>query len=248
VTGRIRAELLKVRSTRMWIGLLAGALAFVALNLVAQLFAPASQGAPGLGTQQGMRSLWASAGSGSIFALLLGVTAMTAEYRFKTISITFIATPRRAQVVLAKIGALAVVGFLFAVSCAVLALVLALSLLPLKDHAVLPASTIAAILVGAIVGSTLYAVIGVAVGSLVTNQIAATLGALIWVILIEGLIVAFLPSVGKWLPGGAANSMLQMNAFGHDLLNPWLGALVFCGYAVVFVVVATQTTLRRDIT
>lgn len=246
--GRVQAELLKVRSTRMWIGLLVGALAFVLLNVVAQILAPSTEGVPGLETQQGMRGVWASSGTAWVFALVLGIMAMTAEFRFKTVSTTFLATPRRSQVVLAKMVALSLVGLLFALVCAAATTIAVLALLPLKDHAALPASTIASILIGAVVGSALYAVIGVAVGALIPNQIAAILGAVVWVLLVETLVVAFLPDVGKWLPGGAANSMVQANSFNGDLLNPWLGAVIFVGYALVFAAIAMQTTLRRDIT
>lgn len=248
MTARIRAELLKVRSTRMWIGLFAGAAAFVLLNLVAQVFSPSTEGFPGIASEQGVRNVWSSAGTGSLFALVLGILAMTTEFRFKTMSATFLVTPRRSRVIVAKMLALAAVGAILSVTCVAITTLGAVPLLALKNAPSIPASTIGAILLGAVVATSLYAVIGVAIGALVPNQIAALIGALIWVLLIEALIVAFLPDVGKWLPGGAANSMLQASATGDTLLNPWLGALVFSAYAVAIAAIAMRTTLRRDIT
>lgn len=245
--GLVGSELLKVRSTRMWVGLLAGACAFVVLNLVAQAFSPAAEGFPGIESEQGVRNVWSSAGTGSIFALVLGILSMTTEFRFQTLSSTFLATPRRSRVVIAKMAALAGVGLVVGLVCAVITVVVAAPLLVLRDAVPLSSMTIAAILVGSLVATLLYAVVGVAIGSLIPNQIAAIVGALVWILLVESLLVAFLPDVGKWLPGGAANSMLQASATGDELLNPWLGALVFMTYAVAFAALAVRTTLHRDV-
>ena len=42
--------------------------------------------------------------------MILGITGMTGEYRYQTITPTFLATPRRARVVLGKMGAHLLVG------------------------------------------------------------------------------------------------------------------------------------------
>ena len=85
-------------------------------------------------------------------------------------------------------------------------------------------------------------------GALIPNQILAVLGALIWLFLIEALLVAFLPTVGRWLPGGAANGLLQSSSFDNDLLDPWAGGLLLVAYALGFAALAARTTLRRDVT
>lgn len=247
MTGLVRSEWLKVRSTRMWWGLVGGALAFIALNVVAQAFVPATEGVPGLKDPAGVRSVWSSAGQTSLFALVLGIIGMTAEYRHRTVSATFLATPLRGRVLAAKMAAHAGLGLVLGLVACALTAALAVPLLAMRDAVSIPTSTIVQILGGAVLACVLYAVIGVAVGALVTNQIAAILGAVIWVILVESLLVTFLPEVGRWLPGGAANAVLQASSLRGDLLEPWAGALLLLGYATVFAVVATQTTLRRDV-
>ena len=187
MSALVRSELLKIRSTRMWWGLLGGALAFVALNVVAQALAPATEGVPALGDPQGVRNVWASAGSaGTVFALVLGILGMTTEYRHRTLSATFLVTPRRSPVVVAKMLAHALAGFGLGLACCALTAALAIPLLAAKDAASISTSTILSVLAGALLATTLYAVMGVAVGALVPNQVAALIGALVWLLAHRG--------------------------------------------------------------
>jgi ABC-2 type transport system permease protein len=249
VNALLRSEWLKVFSTRMWIGMLVGALAFTAINVVALVFASGQQGAPALTDPATVRSVYASAGSASVLVLVLGILGMTTEFRHMTVTSTFLATPRRGRVMSAKMAVHAVVGAAFGLVCAVFATGLAALLLQLKDHAAVEVSTVVAIGGGTVLCFAIYAVVGVALGALIRNQIAAILFALVWVLLVEALVVAFLPAVGKWLPGGAASGVLQSVSFtGTTYLPVWAASLLLLGYGVAFGVLAAATTLRRDIT
>ena len=123
MTALVRAEFKKVVSTRLWWALLIGALAFSALqSLVTALFSGVDAGAgqpsmPGLETAEAIRSVYPMAMfSGTyMFALVLGITGMTGEYRYQTITSTFLVSPRRHRVVVAKILAHVVMGALYAV-------------------------------------------------------------------------------------------------------------------------------------
>ncbi len=86
---------------------------------------PASRRARGLDTAEAIRTVYAtSAFQGAyIFAMILGITGMTGEYRYQTITPTFLATPRRARVVLAKMVAHLGVGLGYGVVCVLVALV-----------------------------------------------------------------------------------------------------------------------------
>lgn len=248
MSGLVRAELLKTRSTLMWWGLLVGALAFTALSVVATALVAGQQGSPPLSDPATVRGVWSGASAGTTFALVLGILAMTTEYRHQTVSATFLVTPRRARVVVAKLAASGLVGLVFGVACVALTAVLAVPLLAVRDAATLPGSDVAQVLVACALGTAVYAVVGVGVGALVRNQIAAIVGALVWVMLVEALLVSLLPEVGRWLPGGAAAAMLQTAPLRGDLLPAWAGTLLFVGYGVAFSALAMTTTVRRDIT
>jgi hypothetical protein len=257
VSGQIRAELAKIRSTRTWIVLLVVMLGYVLLNTIVLLFVDLLAengggdvpGAPSIANEQGVRNVWASAGGGYVITLILGVLIITTEYRHRTLTSTFLAQPHRLRVVVAKLAAAAGASFAFAALAAAAVAAVAVPILAARDAYALPAADVAAILAGGILGSTLFGVLGVGVGTLVRNQVAAIVGGLVWLLLGEALLIAFLPSVGKWLPGGAANSLVQATSFqGDALLSPGLAAVVLAGYTAVLVGIAAATTLRRDVT
>ena len=99
----VRSELLKLRSTRLWWGLLIGVVVMTAVQAgVTAGFAGVDLGAgqgtsPGLDEPETIRSVYASAAFAGayIFALVLGITGMTGEYRYQTATPTFLASPRR---------------------------------------------------------------------------------------------------------------------------------------------------------
>jgi ABC-2 type transport system permease protein len=249
VRGLLRAEVLKLTSTRLALGILAGSVAYVVINVVALVFAAGQQGVPALTAASSVRNVYASAGAASPIALVAGILGMTTEYRFMTVTSTFLITPRRGRVLTAKLVVLGAFGLLMGVICSVLSAGLSGGLLSLKPHAAIAAATVWQISGGALLGYSLFAILGVCVGALVRNQVAALIGGLMWTLVVEALLVAFLPAVGKWLPGGALHAALQSTAFnGGTLLPAWAGTAVLLGYTLVLAVVAARTTLRRDIT
>ncbi len=250
----VRAELLKVTTTKMVLWLSLALAAYTAMNVAALIFCSGQQGIPPLTEPVILRSVFAAAGSASVIVLVLGILGMTTEYRHQTITSTFLVTPRRGLVLLGKVKAFALIGIVQGIIAVVVAFGLALALLPLKAHAPVPVSSLWEIAGAVLLAFCVYGIVGVCVGALIRNQIAAIIAALVWMILVEPLVVAFLPAVGKWLPGGAVTSVLGASSFAGGqasaatYLPAWGGALLLAGYAVVFGAVAAATTLRRDIT
>ena len=265
--GRLlAAEWRKVITTKMIFGLILVALAFSCLNVVTLTLVASGviPGVPQADTGSLLRNpdyittLLAQAGTASTFVLILGVIAMTGEYRHMTITSTFLSSPRRGRVLAAKMALFGVIGAVIAVLTMVaVVIVVAITLAIVNhDHAPLTASAIGSVLLGALLGFALYAILGVSLGALIKNQVAAIILALVWVLLVEALISALLPAVSKWLPGGALNAAMSVTVRADPSggltsaarLPAWGGALVLLGYALSFAVIASRTTLRRDIT
>jgi hypothetical protein len=130
----------------------------------------------------------------------------------------------------------------------IVGLPLALWLVNSRPHFDIPTGDIVNVAIGITVAFALYAILGVAIGALVRNQIAAIVGALVWVMIIEAVFIAILPNVGKWMPAGAASSMMQARALdGAKYLDPVPGSLLLLSYAIAVAVIATFTTNRRDV-
>ncbi|MCW2665691.1 MAG: hypothetical protein JWN57_653 [Frankiales bacterium] len=252
MTALVRAELLKLRTVKLPLWLLITTLALVALGVVATVLTAGTEGSP---LQRDDPDLLAravaSASSGNVVVLILGILVLTQEFRFGTATPSFLVTPRRARVLVAKLIAIAATGVVFAVVSAVVAVALSAALIGLRGDPLTWDGTVLQVLLGVVLVMVLYGPIGIAVGALVRNQIAAVVGALAWMFIVEQLLVALLPEVGRWTPGGASTAVLQLGDVATtrgELLPVWGGALLLVAYAVVFSLVAARLTLRRDLT
>ena len=89
---------------------------------------------------------------------------------------------------------------------------------------------------------------GVGVGALLRNQTVAVTIALVWVLIVEGVLVGFAPAVGGWLPGGAGSALTGVATANGGLLPMWGAALLLAGYGLAFAAASTHLITRRDIT
>ncbi len=239
----VQAELLKLRTVRLPGVLLLVQLALVGLAVCATVL-PASR------DQDPFRLALASAGGASTLVLVLGILVLTQEFRFGTATPSFLVTPRRERVLVAKLLAVVLVGAVFAVVSVLWASGLTVALLELRGRDVVLEGPLVGTLAADLLVVVLYGPIGVAVGALVRNQVGAVVGALAYTFVVETLLVALKPSVGRWLPGGASSALLQLGEDAGDradLLSPLGGALLLVAYAAVLSGVAARLTLRRDL-
>jgi ABC-2 type transport system permease protein len=255
VTRLIRAELLKIRTTRMVWGMLALTVGFVLLQVVAvvALAGDDDDGLPPLTDPDTVRIVYGSASAGVLFMMILGIVGITGEYRHETITQAFLTTPRRQRLIAAKLAAYSLVGAIGGVIAVLLTMAVAVPGLALRDA---PTSLldhgVPGILAGSVLASGLYALVGLGLGSLLRNQVAAIVVAVAWVQLVEGIVLTVLPEVGKWLPGGAVQAIVHadigVGTGTEDLLPAWAGTLLLVGYGLAFAAIAAFTTTRRDIT
>ena len=250
----VRAEWTKLFTTRVWLGLLLGACLMAGLfSTLITAFAgePAGNGGPALppvgNPVYEQLALAVSAETASLF-LILGVIGMTQEYRHRTATPTFLTTPRRWRVVVAKLiaYALAAVPMVLVVVAVNVAVVTVYA----GARGAAPSLDGDNLEVLARSGLTLviYAVIGVGVGALLRNQVGAIVGALVYLFVVEQLIQSIPATQGayRWMPGGAAEAMLP-SLQPVELLEPWQGGLLLLGYGLLAALLGTVLAVRRDV-
>jgi ABC-2 type transport system permease protein len=252
VTRLISGEIRKLFTTKLWLWLLLGAFAMTATFMSLTIGFDGSEGnfAPPLSTPAGQRNLFSVASSAGIFVLILGIIAITGEFRHQTVTPTFLATPHRGRVVISKLVTYALTGVGYGVAVVLLAIAIALPWLSAKDIDIsLTENGVPGTLFGVIAGVAVYALLGVGVGALIRNQIAAIVSALVYLFVVEGFVSA-LPTIRdyyKYFPGGANNALVGAQQPNVTLLEPWQGGLLLVAYGVVFAVAGTWIAVRRDV-
>jgi ABC-2 type transport system permease protein len=239
----ISAEFLKLRTIRSpWLLLLAAQLVIVigASGRLTQADATAAVAARGAVAHVGLTSL---------FALIFGILIVAGEYRHRTISDTFLTTPRRERVVGAKLGVALVAGIGFGVVGAITAFATTLVWLAAKGGSLSWSDgELWRIVLGDIGWNAVFAVIGAALGALIRNLTGAIALALAWLALVEGVVGQLLGSgLSRWLPVSAGTALGRVPASVSDGLPQWGAAVVLVLYAALFAAVALTTTVRRDI-
>ena len=249
----LRSEFMKITSTRMTPILIVSSLAITVMYVV--LYAllagfDTGQGMtlPPLTSETSVRLVYSSVGAAYIIVLVFGIIGFTSEVRHRTLTMTYLATANRFQVIAAKFVSQFVWGVIFALINIAVGLPLAYFLVTRGEHFVVPSSDLMYLSIGVIFAFGLYAVFGLALGALIQNQIAAIVGALVWVLIIEAIFVSLWPNIGKWFPAGAASGMIDARALdGSTFLEPVQGGLLLLAYAVVTMLIATLTSVKRDI-
>ncbi len=195
---------------------------------------------------------------GYVFPLVIGALSMTGEYRHRTIAPTLLAEPRRGLVLLAKLVVGLALGLVYGVVGLLGAVLGALPfLLAQGDAHYLGDADILRTMGFAVLAVAIWCPIGVGVGSLLTNQVAAVVVILAFTQFVEPILrigfaaVDALSGLQKLLPGAAAEALAGASLYSTsgmlDLLGRWEGALVLLAYAAAFALVARYTTLRRDV-
>jgi ABC-2 type transport system permease protein len=240
------SEWRKLRSIPTMWWLLAGTVLLCAIGAVGGLMVAEVGNLP-LNTGEGLQTALHSVGFGSILAEVAGIIGMAGEFRFGQADQTFLSEPRRGRVVTAKAALFAAVGLVFGMVSAAATLAASWTWLTAKGVG-LPfgQSLIWSSLGGGIASATLSALLGVAVGAVLRNQVVAIVMVLAVQAGVETTVFQASSSVGRWLPGRAAEALRQLPTDG--LLAWQTGALVLSAWVSGLLLVGAVRTLRTDIT
>ena len=247
MTRLISSELLKLRSTRTAVALIASVVGLVVLiGLIASITADFAK------DDVQTVDLLGIAGFAQVFALILGVLAVTTEFRHGTITPTLSVAPDRVRLVMAKLVAHVLAGLLLGVLA--VGLTTAIVLVVLSSRGIdsgLTNGEIAKIVIGLVLATALWAALGVGLGALVRNQVGAIVGALGWALLVENLLT-IIPTVGDWVQkyglNGVTNALSNIESqTTGDVLSQAAGGALLLLYTAAFVVAGTLAMRRRDV-
>lgn len=251
MSALVRAEFRKLVSSWLWLWMLLLSLAMAGATTSAAI-GFAEPGPTSVDSAVGQRTVFAQASAALLVAGILGIMAVTGEFTHQTATPTFLATPRRGRVVTAKLLTYVMAGLLDAAACTAVVLAVALPWLAAKDvDVVLTGIDLARTLGGAASEVALYAVLGVGLGCLVRNQIAAIVGFVVYVFVLGPILssVHATSEVSRYLPYQAGNALGQITAsVDAATLGQAAGGLVLLAWALVFAAVGTRVAIHRDIT
>lgn len=254
MTQLIAGEFRKLFSTRLWLWLLLGAMSLTALYvslLIGFADDPDTMTAP-LTSPEGQRTLFAvaSGGANTLVAVLAAI-GITGEFRHKTATATFLATPHRGRVVTAKLATYAVMGVGYGAACLLVVTAIALPWLATKDIEVgLLDNGLPGTYAGVVADTAIFGLLGVGLGALLRNQVATVVGLLVYRFVAEPILTG-VPALDAWttyLPGSASAALTQVSLTTQDYLPAWEGGLVLAGYGLLFATAGALLSMRRDIT
>jgi hypothetical protein len=249
----IRSEVLKVRSTQVWLWMVLPAVALTALATVGTTYSSITDHEQS-GVPIRYYDIFTQSGSAAVALLVIGILGLTTEFRHKTITPTLLATPNRWLLLIGKAISYVLFSLFYAVICLVVNFAIAIIWLDAKNVPVDLGHGVPGGVIKAFLALVVTALFGLGLGALVKNQAAAMVIGIFYFAIISGLL-SVIPWVRKgyaYTPGGAvaaftSNGHVQGTPSDVHLLAPLVGGLVFLIWALALLVAGGLVSLNRDI-
>ena len=243
MTQLLAAELLKLRTTRTAAGV---ALTVLAISAIAAAGTIGSASVDEISSVDFQQDLPLTAGFAALFALVLGTLVVTAEHRHGTVTPTFLVTPVRERVVVAKVIASALAGLLLAALALLLVYAIAVPWLSARGASLdLLAGESGRRIVGLLLAGAASGALGAGLGAAVRNQLVAIVAALAWLLVVEPLVGVLVSDAGPYLPGAVTDALLRADE--NDELGLWGAVALSLAYALALSVLGAALTARRDV-
>lgn len=240
----LAGELLKLRTTRTFAALVGVA---VALSLVVLVLTTLLQDEF---DSREVQLIFAGDFT-ALFILLLGVMGMAGEWRHQTITSSVLAAPDRLKLLGAKLISYAIAGALLSLIVTVTIMAVGTLILSIRDKTTLDVGPLLDVLWRNLVGAAYLGAIGVCLGALLRNQVAALVGVLIVFFIVEPTLFGLVPEVGRYSPlHGAPAGLLGFGFDGDEdfLLSPAVAGAVMLGWLAGLFGASAGLLRRRDLT
>ncbi|MEO6700346.1 MAG: hypothetical protein ABI140_14160 [Jatrophihabitantaceae bacterium] len=198
--------------------------------------------------------IFTSGAGAGVAMLVLGLLALTTEFRQKTITPSLLATPNRWRFLGGKTLAYVAIAFVYGLICLVINILLAVLCLHLKGFPVSFGHGASGGIVKEFISFVLLAFFGIGLGALVRNQAAAMVIGIVYLFIINPLL-AGIPWIRKaypFEPGGALgvfNSQHASDIGTSDIphLQPLVGGVILFVWCVGLLLAGGYLSLNRDI-
>jgi ABC-2 type transport system permease protein len=243
VRGLVSAELLKLRTTRTAFGFLT-AIVLLTLAVNAANFATSD-----FTSEEDLKTALSGTGIAAAFLMILGIVGTTGEYRHSTITSTLLATPERARVVAGKLLAYLIAGAVLGAAAIVVTYAVGIPWLSERDAPLelLGVGDYLELAVRGIALAALSGALGVGIGAIVRNQVAAVVGTLVYLFILEPVVSLVSSDLAAFTIGGAQTG-LGSGDFGDDMLDPIPAGLVVTGWVLLLGSLGALVEEQRDVT
>ena len=237
----VHSELIKLRTLRSTAYAAAGLLV---ITLLTAGLAMGDAGSENFSTPAQLRETIAAIGYAAVlFLAVLGAIAASGEYRHRTISQRFLASPARGRVLLAKLVAYAVVAVVTALVVTAIGAALGEAVVSSKGYSLELGEAGLRLTAGIVVATTLAAMLGVVVGSITRNPTTAMV-AIFGFWMTEKIAGGWFGDVAQYFPFALIENTL-------GLISPmaWgYAALALAGLTAALAVLAQRVFVPRDVT
>ena len=244
--AQMRSEFRKLSTTRSVWGLLAGLLLLTGLATWGILAGIDTESVVALTSLPVFMQLMVIV---PVFVVVLGIRAYTDEARHGSIVPTLLATPDRRRAVLAKLAMIGGAAAAFALAATALAAGISVVWFAAAGAITLTvdAAALAILATKAVAIGLAWSAVGLGVGLVVSHQVAAIVGAMMWLLVGENLVGVVAPNVATYLPGQATSALLQMSAGDAVLVAPMVGGGLLALWATASLAAGARAQDKRDI-
>jgi ABC-2 type transport system permease protein len=247
----LRSEVLKIRSTQVWIWM------FVLSIGVTTLFTLGSVLSISSGSDRAdvdYYSIFTVSGSAGIAMLVLGLLGLTTEFRHKTITPTLLATPARWRLLTGKAIAYVIIAIPYGLACIAANIAVAVICLDAKSLPIDFGHGVPGGIVKAFLSLILLAFFGLGLGALVRNQAAGMVAGIAYLFVLNPLL-SIIPLIRRAYPYEPGGALAAFNSSGHEtpsfndyhLLSPLAGGLVMLLWCLGLLAIGGYFSLQRDI-
>ena len=190
-------------------------------------------------------------GFGQLAIAVLGALTMTSEYSTGVIRASLLAVPKRLPVLAAKCAVFAGIIFVVAEIVVFCSFFVGKAIVHPVVDVTLSQPGVARAVIGAGLYLTVLGLFALAIGALIRHS-AGAIAAVIGLVLVVGPLLGLLDSYGwgrhvhDWFPSVAGDYITRVHQQADQVLSPWQGFAVFCGWTALLLAAGGYLLKRRD--